>query len=111
MTDRESIRTEVINDIKEFVGKLMHHGFDEAEIIECIIEAMLVGIVEAIPENERIEYLSENKHIKDFIKYVDINNVLSEIFNSKDGLYTAEMLENMLRIKISVQQDEKFFLY
>lgn len=111
MSDRENIRTEVVRGVKDFVKKLMHHGFDETEITECIIEAMFMGVIEAIPENERTEYLSGNSHIKDFIKHVDINNVLSQIFKPQDGLYTPEMLENMLKIKVSIQQNERFFLF
>ena len=111
MSEKESIRTESENDVKKAVKKLIGNKFDQADIIECVVEAMFIGMVESVPCNERLEYLLKNKYLlREFIKYIDIDYILSETIETQNGVYTPEMLDYVLNLQINIKREEKFFI-
>lgn len=112
MPDRENVREESSNSVKEVVKKLIHHKFNERDVMECVIEAMFIGIVETIPENERLQYLSKHQYVlQEFQSYIDIDNILSETIKTPNGLYTPEMLDDVLNIKINMKRHERYFIF
>lgn len=112
MQDKENIKTKSVNSIKKAAKEMLGCGCKETEIIECIVEAMFIGMVEAVPEDERLRYLVENKYVlKDFIKYVDIDSILSETIKTPDGIYTPEMLNYVVNLKINMKSEEKYLIF
>ena len=111
MQDKENIKTKSVNSIKKAAKEMLGCGCKETEIIECIVEAMFIGMVESVPCNERLEYLLKNKYLlREFIKYIDIDYILSETIETQNGVYTPEMLDYVLNLQINIKREEKFFI-
>ena len=112
MPDKENIITKSVTSINKAAKEMLGCGCKEPEIIACIVEAMFIGMVEAVPEDERLRYLVENKYVlKDFIKYVDIDRILSETIKTPDGIYTPEMLNYVVNLKINMKSEEKYLIF
>lgn len=46
MSNKENVKKKSVNSIKKVIKEMMGNDFKETEIIESIVEAMFVGMVE-----------------------------------------------------------------